>query len=113
MHSFDTRRQIVASIETNVSEYSVYLLRCCDGSYYTGIATDVARRISEHEDSPKGAKYLRGKGPLTLVFQREIGNRSLAARVECRVKRLPKAVKADSEHLPRRIDEILAALSGD
>ncbi len=93
--------------------YSIYLLRCCDDSYYTGIATDVIRRISEHEDSPKGAKYLRGKGPLTLVFQREIGNRSLATRVECQVKRLSKEVKADVAHLPQRIDTILAALSDD
>ena len=54
--------------------YSVYLVRCRDGSLYTGIATDVERRLKEHEASPRGAKYLRGKGPLTLIYEREIGD---------------------------------------
>jgi putative endonuclease len=54
------------------------LLLCADGTVYTGIATDVRRRISEHESGAKGAKYLRGRGPLSLLYEREIGDRSLA-----------------------------------
>ncbi|MBO8142933.1 MAG: GIY-YIG nuclease family protein, partial [Firmicutes bacterium] len=65
-------------------EYSVYLVRCSDGSLYTGITKNVSRRIEEHEQGAMGAKYLRGKGPLELVFQRPIGNRGLAQRVEHR-----------------------------
>jgi len=92
--------------------YSVYLVRCRDGSLYTGIATDVARRLAEHEDGRKGAKYLRGKGPLNLVFQQDIGDRSLALRVESRVKRLTKREKEDADCLRKCIDKYLAGISG-
>lgn len=102
-----------ASTRTDMSAYSVYLVRCRDGSLYTGIATDVARRISEHEDGVKGAKYLRGKGPLKLVFQQEIGDRSLASRIESRVKRLTKAEKTDLGNLSKRIDGFLLELVTD
>jgi putative endonuclease len=90
--------------------YSVYLVRCRDGSLYTGIATDVARRIREHEDSPRGAKFLRGKGPLTLVYQREIGDRSTASRIEFAIKQLPKADKSDQALLSARIDAALSEI---
>ncbi len=75
------------------SAWHVYLVRCAGGSLYTGIATDVERRFAEHDRGAKGAKYLRGKGPLELVFQREAGARALALRVESRIKRMPKARK--------------------
>ena len=52
--------------------YSLYIVRCADGSLYTGIAIDVARRIKEHELDSRGAKYLRGKGPLQLEYQERI-----------------------------------------
>lgn len=87
--------------------YSLYLVRCRDGSLYTGIATDVARRICEHEGERIGAKYLRGKGPLTLVFEQLVGDRALAQRIESRVKRLPRDEKAD----PDRLRSLIAELS--
>jgi putative endonuclease len=87
--------------------WSVYLLRCADGSLYTGIATDVSRRLAEHAEGEKGAKYLRGRGPLELVFHQEIGDRGLALKVEHRVKRLPKADKEDFDRLPGRIDALM------
>ena len=87
--------------------YSVYLVRCRDGSIYTGIATDVARRIEEHETGVRGAKYLRGKGPLELLYKREIGDRSLASRIETRVKRLGSGEKADVGTVAERIDALL------
>lgn len=72
----------------------VYMLRCGDGSLYTGIATDVDRRFSEHESQgPKSAKYLRGRLPLEIVFRREVGNRSEASKEELRVKKLPRGLK--------------------
>lgn len=77
------------------TEYSVYILRCADDSYYTGIAADVDRRIAEHEGSPRGAKYLKGRGPLTLVFSETVGDRSAASRLEYRVKRLSRPEKQD------------------
>lgn len=88
-------------------EWSIYLLRCADGSLYTGIATDVTRRIGEHEQGKRGAKYLRGRGPFELVFQRAVGDRSIAARIEYRVKRLTRLEKENLERLPSRIEQLL------
>ena len=69
--------------------WSIYILRCGDGSLYTGIATDVARRFGEHvSQGPKSAKYLRGRLPLEIVYRREIGSRSEASKEELRIKRM-------------------------
>lgn len=73
--------------------YSVYILRCGDDSYYTGIAADVERRIAEHETSARGAKYLKGRGPLSLVFSSAVGDRSAASKLEYSIKRLSRAEK--------------------
>jgi len=73
--------------------YSVYILRCADDTYYTGISADVARRIEEHQTSPRGAKYLKGRGPLSLVFSAVVGDRSAASRVEYRIKKLHRSEK--------------------
>jgi len=70
----------------------LYLIRCKDGALYTGITTDVDRRFIEHQ-SGKGAKYLRGKTPLTLVFQQKVGSRSAALKAEASIKKLSKADK--------------------
>ncbi len=88
-------------------EWSIYLLRCADGSMYTGIATDVSRRISEHEQGKRGAKYLRGRGPFELVYQRAVGDRSVATRIEYCVKQLSRSEKENLQRLPARIDELL------
>ncbi len=74
-------------------DYNLYIIRCADGSLYTGIAIDVARRIKEHETDSRGAKYLRGRGPLQLEYQERVGNRSDALRVEYRVKNLRRSAK--------------------
>jgi len=89
-------------------DWHLYLVRCHDGSLYTGIATNVARRFAEHQGKgDAGAKYLRGRVPLMLVFQKKLGSRSLALSVESKVKKLSKARKEklirDNEH----IDEII------
>lgn len=73
--------------------YSVYILRCGDGSLYTGIAIDVARRLREHAAGARGAKYLRGRGPLQLVFSRPVGDRCRASRAEHRIKQLDRPRK--------------------
>lgn len=72
----------------------VYILRCGDGTLYTGIATDVDRRVSEHtSQGAKGAKYLRGRLPLEIVFRKEIGTRSEASKEELRIKKLSRRDK--------------------
>lgn len=70
----------------------LYIIRCGDGSLYTGIATDVNRRLAVHT-AGKGAKYLRGRGPLTLAYQTPIGSKTLALQIERRVKALPRPKK--------------------
>lgn len=75
------------------SEFSLYIVRCADGTLYTGIATDVSKRLAEHEASPRGAKYLRGRGPLQVVFSEVVGNRASASQLEFRVKRLSRTQK--------------------
>ena len=76
------------------SRWYLYMLRCRDDSLYTGITMDVSRRLAEHQrNEGKEAKYLRGKGPFRLVFEKAIGSRGVALRVEGRIKRLPKRRK--------------------
>lgn len=74
-------------------EYSVYIVECSDGSLYTGIATDVERRLQEHESGVRGARYLRGRGPLRVVFSKEVGDRSRAQSIEYRIKQLTRQQK--------------------
>ncbi|MEZ7984749.1 MAG: GIY-YIG nuclease family protein [Pseudomonadales bacterium] len=70
------------------------MVECADGRVYTGITTDVERRFSEHsEGGIKGAKALRGKGPLKLVFQQQMLNRSDASIAESAIKKLSKQQK--------------------
>ena len=92
---------------TDTPAYSVYVVRCRNGSLYTGIAIDVSRRLAEHEQGNKGAKYLRGKGPFKLVFQRKIGDRSLATRVEHRIKKLPREDKLRLLRHPERMHSFI------
>jgi putative endonuclease len=77
----------------HVGDYNVYILRCADGSLYTGIAVDVERRVDEHRRGVRGAKYLRGRLPVELVFECPAGDRASAQRLEHRVKRLSRPQK--------------------
>ncbi|MBA0213337.1 GIY-YIG nuclease family protein [Pectobacterium brasiliense] len=70
----------------------LYILRTVAGALYTGITTDVSRRLNQHQTG-KGAKALRGKGELTLVFHCRVGNRSDALKLEYRIKQLSKNQK--------------------
>lgn len=83
------------------------MLRCGDGTLYTGIARDVARRIAEHAQGRRGSRYLRGRGPLQLVFQWNVEDRSLASRAERRIKRLSRQEKENLVATPSRMLEVL------
>lgn len=75
-------------------EWSLYLIRTHKGSLYTGITTDVSRRFLEHQSGgPKAAKSLKGKGPLLLEFQIDVGGHSSALKLEYKVKKLTKNKK--------------------
>lgn len=89
----------------------VYVVQCGDGSLYTGIATDVERRLEEHRAGPpRGARYLRGRRPLRVVFARQVGPRALALRVEHRLKRLSRERKrrllSDTRAFERLVREL-------
>lgn len=71
----------------------VYILRSAANRLYTGISTDVQRRLVEHEGSPRGAKALRGQGPFHLEWQHEFPDRATASRMEYRIKSLTRANK--------------------
>lgn len=74
--------------------WSLYLVRMASGQLYCGISTDVARRFAEHcADGARTARSLRGRGPLALVFQTQIGSHGDALRAEMRVKKLPRREK--------------------
>lgn len=72
--------------------WKVYIVRCADDSLYTGITTDLERRIKEHNES-KGAKYTRARGPVELVYSAEFKDRSEATKEELRIKSLGREAK--------------------
>ncbi|MCI9513642.1 MAG: GIY-YIG nuclease family protein [Oscillospiraceae bacterium] len=72
--------------------YTLYILRCGDGTLYTGITNDLPRRLSAHR-AGTGAKYTRGRGPLSLVYTEPCADKSAALRRELYIKRLPRQKK--------------------
>lgn len=72
--------------------WSVYILKCGDGTLYTGTAVDVQQRLAVHR-SGKGAKYTRGRGPLELVYTEECESHSHALKRELAIKALPREEK--------------------
>lgn len=70
----------------------VYMLRCRDNTLYTGMTDDVSRRLQAH-NAGTGAKYTRGRGPLTLVYQEPCATKSDALKREYAIKRLTRAQK--------------------
>lgn len=73
--------------------YYLYILRCADKTLYTGITTDLKRRISEHNSAKLGAKYTLARRPVKLVFSQKFKNRSSASKEEARIKKLKKPQK--------------------
>jgi putative endonuclease len=77
-----------------IESWSVYIVRCVDGSLYTGIAKDVARRVDEHNASNLlAANYTRARRPVTLVYQEAVATRSAAGKREYAVKCMSRAEK--------------------
>jgi putative endonuclease len=71
----------------------VYIVSCSDGTYYTGITTDLERRLREHNETKAGARYTRSRRPVKLVYRETAESRSGAARREYRIRRLSVAEK--------------------
>jgi putative endonuclease len=75
--------------------YTVYILRCTDGTYYTGIAQDVIKRVQEHNTSERGAKYTKSRRPVTLVYAETAPTRSVALKREYVVRHLTRVKKSE------------------
>lgn len=76
-----------------MSDWVVYILQCSDNTLYTGITTDVDRRLHEHNSTGRSAKYTRSRRPVELVYQLACHTRSEAARAEYQIRKLGKAKK--------------------
>lgn len=81
------------SKETAPAGWFVYMIETSDDSLYTGITTDVARRLQQHCSGKAGAKYFRGREPLRVVYQEDGHDRSSATRREAELKQLTRAQK--------------------
>ena len=95
--------------EVAVDKWSVYFIRCADDSLYAGMALDVERRLEEHREGKRGAKYLRGRAPLALVMSREVGDKGLALKVELKMKKLTRKAKERLVEKPDQLDELVSA----
>ena len=73
--------------------YFVYILKCADGTLYTGIATDLEKRVLEHNESPRGARYTKSRRPVALVYSEKAKTRSAALIREYALKQLPRKDK--------------------
>jgi len=73
--------------------YTVYLLRCADGTLYTGITTDMTRRLREHNGGVRGAKYTKTRRPVTLVYSELACSRSEAQKREYVLRHLSRKEK--------------------
>lgn len=74
--------------------WCVYILRCADNTLYTGITDDLDHRIKMHNEG-RGAKYTRGRGPVTVVYQETFESRSAASKREYEIKQLTRTQKLD------------------
>lgn len=74
-------------------EWYLYALHCSDGTYYTGVTTDLQRRLNEHNTSPRGAKYTKTRRPVKLVYSKYFIDRSSAQKAEYKFKRLTRKQK--------------------
>ena len=84
----------MAQLEAQRAKWHLYMIRCHDGTLYTGISNDVTLRFEKHQEMGKqGAKYLRGRGPLKLVFQKKIGSKSAALKMEQKIEKTFKITK--------------------
>ncbi|MEH8016294.1 GIY-YIG nuclease family protein [Rheinheimera muenzenbergensis] len=77
-----------------MSSWYLYMVQTAAGTLYTGISTDPQRRLRQHSgELAGGAKALRGKGPLTLVYSQSLSDKSAAAKAEYQLKQLPRSAK--------------------
>ena len=77
-------------------KWYLYVLQCSDGTYYTGVTTDIDRRVNEHNTSNRGAKYTKSRRPTRVVYFLEYDDRSSAQKAEYNFKRLTRKQKKET-----------------
>ena len=76
-------------------KWTVYVVECNDGSLYTGVTTDIDRRLREHNGDKKGSKYTRSRRPVRLVYAEEQCSRSTAQKRESEIKKMSRKKKKE------------------
>jgi len=76
-------------------KWFLYVLQCSDGTYYTGVTTDMKRRLKEHNTSNRGAKYTKARRPVKIIYSLEYEDRSSAQKFEYRFKQLTRKQKEE------------------
>lgn len=90
--------------EKPVASWWVYLLRCVDGSLYTGITTDPERRLAEHNSGRAGARYTRSRQPVEMIYREPAADRASASRREYQIKQLPRDAKIQLVRIPAKMN---------
>lgn len=80
-------------MKSSEKAYTLYILKCSDDTYYTGIAVDIEKRLNEHNTSEKGAKYTRYRRPVTLMYSETCTDKSTALKRELAIKRMKRSQK--------------------
>lgn len=86
-------------------QYFVYMVMCADGTYYTGITTNVERRVNEHNNSKLGARYTKSRRPVVLRHSEEFPDKSKALKREAEIKKLSRSDKIKLFEISRRVDD--------
>ncbi|MDA3945511.1 MAG: GIY-YIG nuclease family protein [Helicobacteraceae bacterium] len=82
--------------------YTLYILKCADKTLYTGIAKEMDKRVDEHNNSPKGAKYTKARRPVTLIYEEKHRSKSAALKRELEIKKLTRSQKEKLVSLQKR-----------
>jgi putative endonuclease len=94
LRTMKPKEELPAPSATEGTIWSLYILECCDGSFYTGVTTDIDRRLREHQKG-MASRYTRTRRPIVLVYQEECGTRSQSLARECAVKSLSRPRKEE------------------
>jgi len=78
-----------------IGDWFLYVVECSDGTLYTGVTTDVIRRLREHNSPAKGAKYTRSRRPVNLIYHTDFSSQTTACKAEAKFKKLSRKQKLE------------------
>ena len=86
-------REKYGGVSKDDDNWYVYMVRCNDGTLYTGITNDLEKRVDAHNSGKDGARYTRSRRPVELVYSQQVESKSAAAKLEYQFKKLPRSKK--------------------